>query len=284
MQSEGIHSDPGRTTHTTLGTAVEVIFRLPRRSGGLSAFQEDRSQAQGHKTDQRAHVQRYPYADRLRSLYQLQKSGNSVSVGFTGKTTFYAAPEVIAALPRGTSQDVFSLGLVFQDMYWALHGNSSGRAMNPEGNHREGPWAGHKTSDEERAFAKNLPLLAFQCDAPELREEGLLVCLMRLMTAQAPVDRPTATTVQKCLSVPSHYGRLCGKCCNENNRRYDRETNDQGNWTRISGYSDSTTIAPGLGFPDLSMLAISNLPPPDSAQTDHYPSLVVEQPFVVRQR
>jgi serine/threonine protein kinase len=120
---------------------------------------------------------------------------NSVSVGFTGKTTFYAAPEVIAALPRGTSQDVFSLGLVFQDMYWALHGNSSGRAMNPEGNHREGPWAGHKTSDEERAFAKNLPLLAFQCDAPELREEGLLVCLMRLMTAQAPVDRPTATTV-----------------------------------------------------------------------------------------
>jgi hypothetical protein len=91
----------------------------------------------------------------------LKDRDDSVSVGFTGKTTFYAAPEVIEALPRGKSLEVFSLGSVFQNMYWVLHGNSSGRAMDPEGNHRERPWAGHKTSDEERGFTKNLPLLAF---------------------------------------------------------------------------------------------------------------------------
>jgi serine/threonine protein kinase len=39
---------------------------------------------------------------------------NSVSVGFTGKTTFYASPEVIAALLRGTSQDVFSWAWCFR--------------------------------------------------------------------------------------------------------------------------------------------------------------------------
>jgi hypothetical protein len=38
------------------------------------------------------------------------------------------------------------------------------------------------------------------------------------------------------------------------------------------GLSDSITISSSLGLPELSMLAISNRPPYDSAQTDYSPA------------
>jgi serine/threonine protein kinase len=75
---------------------------------------------------------------------------DSKSSGSTGRTPKYAAPEVEALLPRGTTQDIFSLGLVFQDMYWAMHGHTDGQATDPDGNPRERSSSWWATLDRTR--------------------------------------------------------------------------------------------------------------------------------------
>jgi serine/threonine protein kinase len=189
---------------------------------------------------------------------------DSKSSGITGKTAMYAAPEVVALLPRGTSQDIFSLGLLFQDMYWAMHNQYDGRAMDLEGNQREGPnFDGQKLTDEERTFSRDLPLLAFQW-GHEVRDQKFFARLMRLMTAEIPEDRPTATTIWKSLQVPSYYGTMCGRCCHVNLLRLDGEMTEGTGWTGLSiGSSKSKTSK-------ISSLSSSNLPPYDSTHTAYF--------------
>ncbi|OAL03473.1 kinase-like protein [Phaeosphaeriaceae sp. SRC1lsM3a] len=192
---------------------------------------------------------------------------DSKSSGITGKTPKYAAPEVVAMLPRGTSQDVFSLGLVFQDMYWALHGHTDGQATDLDGNAREeSNFGGQHLTEEERVFCRSLPLLAFQWDS-EIRDRAFLTRLMRLMTAERSEDRPTATTIWQSLQIPSTHGIMCGRCCHDDLPRLDLETTD-----RLGQSNGSSTIVSSLRSrrPEKSMLSCSSLPPFDSTHTAYY--------------
>lgn len=157
---------------------------------------------------------------------------DSISSGRTGKTQLYAAPEIIEELPRGKSQDVFSLGLVFQDMYWALHGVTAGTARDASGNHRQEPYEGSSLTTHEREFKYNLMKMAFDW-SPKLKEKEAFNTLIRVMTARERNDRPTARDVRYTLMRPSYFGRACGDCYHLMLEQYKAEVGE-GNWNEWS--------------------------------------------------
>lgn len=199
---------------------------------------------------------------------------DSKSSDMTGKTIKYAAPEVIAMLPRGTSQDMFSLGLVVQDVYWAMHGHIDGQAADLDGNKRdESSFGDQHLTAKEKIFCRNLPLLAFQWDL-EIRDCAFLTRLRRLMTAKRSEDRPTATTIWQSLQVPSIYGITCGRCCHNDLLCLDTETTN-----RFGHSSGSSTIAASLRSKRAEK-SCSSLPPYDSTHTAYYSVLSGDEPQV----
>ncbi|CAN9095531.1 unnamed protein product [Alternaria alternata] len=136
---------------------------------------------------------------------------HSTSSGWTKRSAPYAAPEVIDNQSRNTSQDVFSLGLVFLDIYWALHGKQHGRSE-LDGRMREGCYPGTELDEDDHRFSGHAAKLAFE-NAPSLQEARAMMLLIRWMTAREKTQRPIADTVWTILTSPTYFGKTCGDCC-----------------------------------------------------------------------
>jgi serine/threonine protein kinase len=118
---------------------------------------------------------------------------HSTSSGFTLRSMPYAAPEVIRQEKRNTSQDIFSLGLVFLDVFWALNGKDHTRS-DFDGNPRNGPYAGTHLEGSDIAFAGTMVKSAYE-RAPSSQKPEAFLGLIRLMTSVKREKRPTADTV-----------------------------------------------------------------------------------------
>ncbi|KAF2840244.1 kinase-like protein [Patellaria atrata CBS 101060] len=158
---------------------------------------------------------------------------DSFSTGMTGKSVLYAAPEVIDETARGTSQDIFSLGLVFQDMFWALQGRVHIKPSDQDGAHRSSPFHGADLTQEQLEYSQKLRKLAFD-NSPRLTERDAFVDMIRGMTARLPQNRPTAEAVSFFLRTNSTYfGKCCGGCCFDDHR-LDQTTFQE--WTGLNDY------------------------------------------------
>jgi serine/threonine protein kinase len=138
---------------------------------------------------------------------------NSFSIGGTGKSPLYAAPEVITETKRGSSQDIFSLGLVFQDMYWSLQGRTEARPSDENGNLRQSPFRGIELSLAELDFCRKLGKYVFDEDKL-LQERATLMTIFRGMLSRNPEDRPRADDLWYFFRRSSTcFGKSCGDCC-----------------------------------------------------------------------
>jgi serine/threonine protein kinase len=136
---------------------------------------------------------------------------HSTSSGMTKRSAPYAAPEVIHNQSRNTSQDVFSLGLVFLDIYWALYGKQHGRSE-LDGRMREGCYPGTELDEDDHRFSGHAAKLAFE-NAPSFQEARAMILLIRWMTAREKTQQPIADTVWTILTSPTYFGKTCGDCC-----------------------------------------------------------------------
>jgi serine/threonine protein kinase len=174
---------------------------------------------------------------------------NSFSSGTTGLSRLYAAPEVVSMELRNTSQDIFSLGLVFQDIFWTLHGSTHGNATDTCGDHRQHSYQGSELMPEERKFFAELPKLIFDW-SPVLREKNAFCSLIRIMTAAQPVDRPSAKVVGQFLMRPSFLGQVCGDCCHSLLAFYTQEAGTWPSWTAIKRTATGTTYVSSIPSSD----------------------------------
>jgi hypothetical protein len=95
--------------------------------------------------------------------------------------------------PCNISQDVFSLGLEFLDMFWALRGKTHKRS-DFDGEEKVGPFTGKQTSDDDPKFASRMVKLAFE-ESPTFREPQTFLQILRVMTSVHLGQRPTADTI-----------------------------------------------------------------------------------------
>lgn len=164
----------------------------------------------------------------------------SRSRGWTYCTPAYAAPEVRARDERGTAQDIFSLGLVYEEMLAALCGVliweqqcigesrisvHNGIEMMPK----------HKTFLAKGAVPQNIPTMEnvmslvrypARCNAlneTKEHERALWLgtrspTLFETMLAESPADRPTAHQVWQFMKAPESFGSPCDGCCDDEAR------------------------------------------------------------------
>jgi serine/threonine protein kinase len=136
---------------------------------------------------------------------------HSTSSGFTKRSPPYAAPEVISHGKRNTSQDIFSLGLVFLDMFWALKGKQHNRS-DLDGGLREGAYPGVTLDQTDINFAGSMVKLAYE-QSPVFQKPESLIKVIRLMVSMQRDQRPTADTIWTIFTNPTCFGQTCGDCC-----------------------------------------------------------------------
>jgi serine/threonine protein kinase len=157
---------------------------------------------------------------------------SDLSKGPSGKSPPYAAPEVIADGTRDKLQDIFSLGLVFQDIFWALHGAIANSPRDSNGRHRDDSYRGSDLTDSEIEFRNDMVQLTFKW-SDILKKELSLLTLIRIMTATYSQDRPEASHVRAMLMAPSYFGRVCGDCCHDRLDDYNTVIQET-TWTGFS--------------------------------------------------
>jgi serine/threonine protein kinase len=164
---------------------------------------------------------------------------HSTSSGFTKRSSPYAAPEAIAQIKRNTSQDIFSLGLVFLDMFWALRGKAHIRS-DFNGDLREEPFQGHHLNGDDIHFAGGMVESAY-VQSPTFQKPDILLKIIRLITAVKLEQRPTADNIWNVFTNPTCFGQTCGDCCLSSRVL---ETTTFTEWTGLCTYVPSRSRGP----------------------------------------
>ncbi|KAI9755223.1 MAG: hypothetical protein M1835_000838 [Candelina submexicana] len=145
-----------------------------------------------------------------------QDYDDSGSDGYGAFTPLWAAPEVRQHETRGRAQDVYSLGLVFNEMLSCICGV---RGLPRHGNCAPLQFAkpqleypGTEPCSAAVGFGESLGKLIGRRSSV-LRSEAAFTYLIELMTAREPMLRPGAEVVWKFMAGETYYGEMCGECC-----------------------------------------------------------------------
>ncbi|MCJ1362031.1 hypothetical protein MMC16_001133 [Acarospora aff. strigata] len=148
---------------------------------------------------------------------------DSRSSGWTHHSPAYAAPEVRVShnpkIERGRPQDVFSLGLVFMEMFAALRRIViwDQRSI---GEPRVSAHHGHEMLPQHYAFLAEgpVPIPEF-VEGIQTMSRGIgtwkPTMLFETMLAKSPVDRPSAHTVLQFMRVARSLGIPCEGCLSD---------------------------------------------------------------------